>query len=163
VAVNNLGNVALNRGEYERALEFFEESLAIGRERHDQDICARALVNLGFTTLMLGDVQRARSLLRDGLIAAREIRHVAEFIYGFVGLAAASARENPTRAARLIGRAEALCEETASDLEALESRVRDETEAELRAGLGEEAYAAAYTEGRALALEDPLALALRPD
>jgi hypothetical protein len=29
IAVNNLGDVALNRGEYERALELFEESLAI--------------------------------------------------------------------------------------------------------------------------------------
>ena len=38
-----------------------------------------------------------------------------------------------------------------------------ETEAELRATAGEDAYAAAYAEGRALALEDALALALRLD
>jgi hypothetical protein len=41
--------------------------------------------------------------------------------------------------------------------------VRDETEAELRARLGEDAYAAVYADGRALALEAALALALRPD
>ena len=33
-------------------------------------------LNLGITTLMLGDVQRARELLRDGLVAAREIGQV---------------------------------------------------------------------------------------
>ena len=55
-------------------------------------------------------------------------------------------------------------EETASrDDDPVERRVRHETEAELRGRLGEDAYAAAYAEGRALALEDALALALRPD
>jgi tetratricopeptide (TPR) repeat protein len=161
--VNNLGSVALSRGDYERALELFEESLALGRERQDQDLCGLVLSNLGFTTLMLGDGQRARSLLRDGLIAAREIGIVDGFIQGFVGLAAVYAREDPARAARLLGRADMLCEETAAALEQLEGRVRDETEAELRARLGEDAYAAVYAEGHALALEDALALALRPD
>jgi non-specific serine/threonine protein kinase len=161
--VNNLGNVALNRGEYERALELFEESLALGRERQDQDLCALAFLNLGFTTLMLGDGQRARSLLRDGLIAGREIGAVDVFIYGFFGLGAVYAREDPARAARLPGRADMLCEETAVTHEQFEGRVRDETEAELQARLGEDAYAAVYAEGRALALEDALALALRPD
>jgi hypothetical protein len=88
---------------------------------------------------------------------------VEGFIYGFVGLGAAYARGDPTRAARLIGRADLLCEETASELEPLEGRVRAETEAALRARLGEDAYAAVYAEGRALSLEDALALALRPD
>ena len=163
IAVNNLGDVALNLGEYERALELFEESLTIGRERQDQDCLARAFANLGLTTLVLGDVERARSLLREGLIAAREIGLVEGFIYAFVGLGAAYAREDPTRAARLIGRADMLLEEAASYFHQLEGRVRDETEAELRARLGEDAYAAAYAEGRALALEDALVLALRPD
>ncbi len=163
IAVNNLGFVALSRGEYERARELFEESLSIGRELQDQDLLSRAFTNLGFTTLMLGDVERARSLLRDALIAGREIGHVEGFTYGFVGLGAAYAREDPARAARLIGRADMLCEETASDLAQFEGRVRDEAEAELRAELGEDAYAAVYAEGRALALEDALALALRPD
>jgi predicted ATPase len=163
IAVNNLGFVALSRGEYERALELFEESLSIGRELQDKDLLSRAFTNLGFTKLMLGDVERARSLLRDALIAGREIGHVEGFTYGFVGLGAAYAREDPARAARLIGRADMLCEEMASDLAQLEGRVRDEAEAELRAELGDDAYAAVYAEGRALALEDALALALRPD
>ena len=163
VAVNNLGDVALNRGEYERALELFEESLAIGRERHDQDRFARAFSNLGFTTLMLGDVRRARSLLRDSLVAAREIGLVEGYIQGLVGLGASYARDDPARAARLIGRADVLREETGSGLQQFENRVQDETEAELRTRLGEDAFAAVYAEGRAPALEDALALALHPD
>jgi predicted ATPase len=163
IAVNNLGFVALSRGEYERALKLFEESLSIGKERQDQDLLARAFMNLGFTTLMLGDIERARSLLHDALIAGRDIGNVEAFTYGFVGLGATYARDDAARAARLIARADMLCEETASDLAQFEGRVRDETEAELRARLGDNAYATVYAEGRALALEDALALALRPD
>ena len=70
--------------------------------------------------------------------------------------------EDPARAARLIGRADVLCEE-AGDLEQMDDPGRVETEAELRAQLGEDAYAAASAEGRGLVLEDALALALRPD
>jgi tetratricopeptide (TPR) repeat protein len=149
--VNNLGDIELQRGEYECALELFEESLAIGRERRDQDRLARAFGNLGLTTLVLGDVQRARSLLRDSLMAAREIGLMEGFI---VGLGAAYAREDPARAARLIGGADVLLEEAASEIQQLEGRARDDTEAELRARLAEDAYAAVYAEGRALALED---------
>jgi hypothetical protein len=90
---------------------------------------------------------------------------VEGFIMGFAGLGAAYAREDPARAARLIGRTDVLLEEAASELQQLEARVRDDTEAELRARLGQDAYAAVHAEGRALALalEDALALALRPD
>jgi tetratricopeptide (TPR) repeat protein len=161
--VNNLGDVALNRGEYERALGLFEESLAIGRERQDQETVSRAFVNLGMTTLKLGDVERARAQFRDGLVAARGIGLVEGFIQGFVALAAVYAREDPARATRLLGQAELLCEETGSNLQNFEGRLRDETEAALRARLGEDAHAAMLTAGRALALEDALALALRAD
>jgi predicted ATPase/Tfp pilus assembly protein PilF len=164
LAVNNLGTLACQRGDYERALALFEEVLAINREGRDRYLLALALSNLGFTTLMLGDVERARDLLRNGLAAAREIGQVDLFIYGFASLAAAYAREEPARAARLLGRADAMREETASrDVVSFEPRIRDEAEAELRARLGEDGYATAYAEGRALALEDALTLALRAD
>jgi predicted ATPase len=161
--VNNIGNVELSRGEYERALELFRESLAAGRELGNQDLIARASLNLGFTTLLLDDPRAARPLLRDGLTAARELGQVEGLMYGFASLATAYAREDPARAARLLGSADALCEETASDLDPLEARLRDEAKAVLRASLGKNAFAALHAEGRALTLEDALTLALRPD
>ncbi len=161
--VNNIGNVELSRGEYERALELFQESLAAGRELGNQDIIARTSLNLGFTMLLLDDARDARPLLRDGLSAARELGQVEGFMYGFASLGTAYARDDPALAARLLGRADALCEETASDLDPLEARVRDEAKAALRASLGEDAFAALHAEGRALTLEEALTLALRAD
>jgi tetratricopeptide (TPR) repeat protein len=163
VALNNLGDVALNRAEYDRALEWFNESLALGRKRQDQDRVSRASANLGLTTLMLGDVAGARSLLRESVVAAREIGLVEGFIVGFVGLGSADADEDPARAARLIGKADALIEETGSVFLRFEGRLRDETKAKLRASLREDAYGSRYAEGRALPLEDALALALGAD
>jgi predicted ATPase len=160
---NNIANVELARGDYERALGLFTESLAAGRELGNQDLIARASLTLGLTTLLLGDLEGARMLLREGLIAAREFGQVQGFVYGFSSLAAAYAREDPVRAARLLGRVEVLCEEAAYDLEPFENHVRDQTKAQLQASLGEDGYAAACAEGRALTLEDAFALALHPD
>ena len=47
----------------------------------------------------------------------------------------------------LIGRADVLLEEAASELQQFEGRLRAETDAELRARLGEDAYAAVYARG----------------
>ena len=164
IAVNNLGTIAFYREDYERALELFEEALAINREGHDRHLVALALLNIGTTTWMLGDLERARELMRDGLAAARDIGQVDLFIGGLAGLGVAYADQDPARAARLLGRADALREETAfRDDDDFERRVRDEAEAGLRAKLGEDAYAAAYADGRELTLEDGLTLALRPD
>jgi hypothetical protein len=44
------------RGDFERAAELFEESLAIGEARGDLDRRARALNNLGWATQGLGDL-----------------------------------------------------------------------------------------------------------
>ena len=43
IAVNNLGTIAFYREDYERALELFEEALAINREGHDRHLVALAL------------------------------------------------------------------------------------------------------------------------
>jgi hypothetical protein len=58
---------------------------------------------------------------------------------------AAYARGDPARAARLIGRADMLLEEAGT--QQTDDPVRDETEAELRARLGEDAYAACTRTG----------------
>ena len=73
IALNNLGDLLTGEGDYERAAELFEESLAIGEARGDLDRRARALTNLGWATHGLGDLARARDFYRRGLEAATEI------------------------------------------------------------------------------------------
>ena len=54
-ALNNLGGLYLHEGAYERAIELFEESLAIGEARGDLDRRARELTQLGHAVRGLGD------------------------------------------------------------------------------------------------------------
>ena len=64
------------------------------------------------------------------------------------------------RAARLLGAAEALREATVSTIPPDEHAEYAEAAAALRSALGEEAFAAAWAEGRALSMESAIALAL---
>ena len=73
-ALNNLGSVYLSEGDHERAIELFEESLAIGEARGDLDRRARELINLGHARRALGDVARAHELYRSGLGCCRRDR-----------------------------------------------------------------------------------------
>jgi tetratricopeptide (TPR) repeat protein len=72
-ALNNLGGLYLSEGNYERAIELFEESLAIGEARGDLDRRAREFTHLGHATRALGELARSHDFFRSGLAAAAEI------------------------------------------------------------------------------------------
>ena len=103
-ALNNLGSVYLSEGDNERAIELFEESLAIGEARGDLDRRARELINLGHARRALGDVARAHELYRSGLAAAAEIGLVDIELGALWGIATHRAEEgDAVTAARLLG------------------------------------------------------------
>jgi predicted ATPase/DNA-binding CsgD family transcriptional regulator len=72
-ALNNLGNVALDLGDYATALVRYEESLAIRRHLGDQVGVASTLNNLGLLAGIAGDLARARSLHEESAHLWREI------------------------------------------------------------------------------------------
>jgi hypothetical protein len=69
----------------------------------------------------------------------------------------AGAEGDAERAARLFGAAEALREALGAPLPPVERAHYDRSVAATRAALGEEAFAAAWAEGRALSLEQAIA------
>ena len=99
----------MEEGEFERAAELFEESLAIGEARGDLDRRARALVNLGYAAHGLGDGARARELYGRALTAAEEIGLVEAQLWALLGVAAYEAEAgDAVAAARLLGRVKQL-------------------------------------------------------
>ena len=103
-ALNNLGGLYLHEGDYERAIELFEESLAIGEARGDLDRRARELTHLGHAVRGLGDLPRARAFYRRGLVAAGEIGLVQIELGAMWGLASCEAEAGDVViAARLVG------------------------------------------------------------
>jgi len=73
-----LGLAERMRGEWRRAIEALERSLAISRERRTAvEADAWRLAVLGESYLGLGDVERARGLVEEGLGIARAQGHVS--------------------------------------------------------------------------------------
>jgi hypothetical protein len=66
----------------------------------------------------------------------------------------------PERAARLFGAADLLREDTGTPVEATDRTGRERAMAAARAALGEEVFAATWSEGQALPLDAAIALAL---
>jgi tetratricopeptide (TPR) repeat protein len=158
--LNNRGEVARYMGDLDRAAALYEESRAV-YERSTGRVPSFTVTNLGRVALVRGDHDGARRRFVEGLEAARERgdrRSVAYSLLSFGQLSAGGG--DPQRAARLLGTAAALLIE----LKIMEASIDQEgaanSAAAVRAQLGEAAFAAAWEAGRALSLDEAVALAL---
>ena len=153
----NLGAVAQHRGDHERAGELLDESLALSRRAGYKEGVAWSLNQLGIVEQRRGDHELATTLLLESLEIHRDLGdrwRAASVLEGLAG----SIRERPERearlrAARLLGVAEALRETIGAPVPPCERAAYDRTVSELRAVMGEEAFAKARAEGRAMSLE----------
>jgi predicted ATPase/DNA-binding SARP family transcriptional activator len=158
----NLGNVARYQANWTLAAESYDESLALYRELDDQTMISYPTFGLGALALNLGDVGLARARMRESLAlrhAAAERLPIPRNLEGLGQIARAEGR--PERAAHLFGAAEALRESQGA---AVKSDYRPRYEQEIaaqRAALGEAAFARAWAVGRALGLQEAVALALK--
>jgi predicted ATPase len=160
-SLTNLGLVSYMQGDYPRAVALHEESLALQRELAFQQGIANSLYCLGLVAYWQDDYGRAQALIEESLLLSRDIGHRELVAAGLECLAWMSAAQNrPRQAARLGGAAEALREALGVPLWP-ELRAGHEQAVEaMREVLGEEAFAAAWAEGRAMPLEAVIAHAL---
>jgi tetratricopeptide (TPR) repeat protein len=155
------GYVARDRGDFEESARWFSESLALYRVAGDLWGQASCLNNLGTLRLCQGLHQEAMALCREGLILCQESADRCGVGWLVQVLAGASAAEGMfERAARLMGMADGTLESTGGSLPPLWRDIADRAAAACRAALGEEAFAAAWAEGRAMTLEQAIAYAL---
>jgi tetratricopeptide (TPR) repeat protein len=73
MALGNLGIAYRNLGDYPRAIDFYEQWLAIAREIGDRRGEGNALGNLGIAYKNLGAYRRAIELYEQALVISREI------------------------------------------------------------------------------------------
>ena len=71
-ALLQAGRLAQRRGDYEQALAFARQCLALSRHSDDKEGMARALGLMGWITHVRGDRDGARPLLEESLALARE-------------------------------------------------------------------------------------------
>jgi non-specific serine/threonine protein kinase len=160
-ALNQLGHVARCQGNYGAARSYYEECLAFHRESGDTVAIAHCLHNLGHMARSEGNHGVAHALYTESLVRFQEERDKFALTYpleGFAGLAAAAGK--PRRAAHLWGASEALRESIFVSLAPTDRAMNAPYMEAARIALGDEAFAAAWAEGRAMTPEEAVRVAL---
>jgi predicted ATPase/class 3 adenylate cyclase len=165
LVLNNLGLIATDQADYAAALSLFRESLAIQRELGDKLNIAIALNNLGNATQHQGDYETARALYKASLEIRRELGNKHGIVYSLERFACLAATQGQAaRSARLFGAGESLREAIGARMDAADRADYEPHVAAARAALGDEAFAVAWAEGRAMTLEAAIEYALEaPD
>jgi non-specific serine/threonine protein kinase len=160
----NLAVVARRQGDHARATEQLETALRLLREAGYAGGIIQALGDLGDVARDQGDHERAMTLYREALTLGKEnprTRVVADVIES-VGIVATAAGE-AVRGATLLAAAEAFRERTGFRYRVLENQAAlERAVAAARAALGDQAFADAWTAGRALIPSQAVAAALAP-
>ena len=161
VSLGNLSAIAVKEGRLEEARARSEEALQVLREVGDPWYVANTENNLGNATRDLGDLAAACRAYRSSLrsFAEWDDRWALAILLEDIGLLAARSGEH-ARAIELVEAAAALRQEIGATVaEALEADIRAGLAASLEA-LGPDAAEEARARGRALGLEQAVALGM---
>jgi hypothetical protein len=161
MALMSVGEVARWAGDVEQAAACHEESVAIFRRVGDAWVLGVSLYNLASVRRRQGELRQARALSQESLRLMRDHASGMQIAYGLGGTGANAAAEcQPVRAARLLGAAEGLFHALGRTPQPQDRAEFDRGVAAARAQMDEEAFAAAWAEGRALPLEQTVSYAL---
>jgi signal transduction histidine kinase/ActR/RegA family two-component response regulator len=75
--INNLGNVFREKGEYNKAIDFYEESLRLSSNLGDKNLIAVIQKNIGITYKLTGEYAKAIDFLRKSKDLTEQIRLIA--------------------------------------------------------------------------------------
>ena len=162
-----LGVLAIEQGHFSQAKKWVQEGLALFRELGDMNNIAYLLTLLGSMAFHQDDYIMAKELFEESLTLRWERRDklgIAMCLTGLGGVA--KVEEGPERGARLLGAAEIIREVIGFHLIPHSYPYHDDFDrivADLRDELGEEAFAAAWAEGRKMSMEEAVEYALDAD
>jgi tetratricopeptide (TPR) repeat protein len=165
-ALNHLGHVAQLKGQYDRATRLHDESLPLFRASAEQNLgnlgAAWAFHGLGETALAQGDAALATTHFTQALDYFRDLGDRAGLSWCLADLAGvAILDEEPKRAARLWGAADALRQKIGARSAPAARATRERLMAEAREQLGDEAFAADWAEGEKMTPEQAIELGLQ--
>jgi predicted ATPase/class 3 adenylate cyclase len=161
IVLGNLALIAWLRRDVERSIELLEQGLAIERETENPVGIADALGNLAQMVAEAGQPGRAVHLHRESLLLRRDVGDWLSMPYSLEGIAAMAVAVGLfTPAVRLFGASEALREGIGAPITATDRDDYDEIVRRAQDGLGDDAFAARWREGRLLAREEAVEAAL---
>jgi tetratricopeptide (TPR) repeat protein len=161
IALGCLGDVTRRQGDYAMAQQLYEEELSLRRALHNKRGIAEVLFSLGDAARHQGDSRRAEKLIKESL-ALREVhgnpRGIGPCLVELARLA--QDQRQYERAAHLLAAATVQRETKGTPAPPPERVDDDRLVAAARAALGEEAFAAAWAEGRSMSLGEAVQFAL---
>ncbi len=153
-ALSGLGELALRRGEYTRAGNLLQESLTLNQRVGEKWGFAIVLGNLGWVALRQRDFTGTRKLLGQSLAVRMETGDQGGIAWCLEKLAEASSLQSRFRPAAIIfGAAAALRDPLGSVIDVVDRPNYERMISDLRTELGEDAFAAAWAEGKSMQLE----------
>jgi predicted ATPase/transcriptional regulator with XRE-family HTH domain len=156
-----VGQVSQRQGDSHRAEACFREALSLYRETGNQSGVATILITLAILVNSRGKTERAAALLHESLLMSRAMGITALIAGCLEAMAGVDLRRDAgDRAARLLGAASSIRTSHASPRPAAYQAQYDWLIGTLRGNLGEEAFAAAFTDGQTMTLDGAVALAL---
>jgi predicted ATPase/transcriptional regulator with XRE-family HTH domain len=155
-----LGLATQGRGDPAQATAHFHEALEHAREIGYRLGEATALHRLGLAALHAGEVDQALTLLGESLRLVRETGDYEAMAGILDGVAMAAAADSAERASQLFGAVTALRISLGAPRPHVDMDGYQRAVALVRATLGDDAFAAAETAGRALPREEVIATAL---
>jgi tetratricopeptide (TPR) repeat protein len=159
--LGNLRYGELSLGELGAALDHLTEALRIAREMNDSKGVIIATFNLGVAAYLEGQDEKAEGLFAEALSRSRRSAVKADLAYTLAGVAMTKSRLGEERqAAVLHGAVDAAFELLGQAVPPLEAGLHKSDVTKLQDGLGLEAFAIAYQEGREMPLDEVMALAL---
>jgi non-specific serine/threonine protein kinase len=159
--LSQLGALAVAGGDLVSARAYREESVSIFREVGDRFGSGMLLMGLGQLMRLEGDLAQSAARHHEALEALSELGDrwlIPRALAGMAGLAHLAGKH--ADAARLLGAAAALHDATGTSEIPTIRPVLDRDVADVRAALGEPAFAVAWAEGRAMTLEQAVVHAL---
>jgi DNA-binding CsgD family transcriptional regulator/tetratricopeptide (TPR) repeat protein len=84
--LGRLGDMSAEKGDYDKAILFFQESLALYRELTDLSSTSFILLLLGWTLMRTGDLQQAQTYLEEALSLSRSSGDRRNLAYSFSSL-----------------------------------------------------------------------------
>lgn len=158
-----IGGVAWYDGDYATARAYCQEAVDRLRQSSDKWGLARGLNRLGYALLYLGEPQPAKACFVESLTLFQEIGNRRGVIYCLAGLGGVAAKiGSPDRAARIFGAIQVLSGVTSMLQYGIDRARYQRTLALARAEAKDEStWNAANAEGRAMTIEQVIALAIQ--
>jgi tetratricopeptide (TPR) repeat protein len=160
----NLATILHARGDAERAFQALEEALVLVRDRGDEWLLSHILTWRGRVACKEGMLALAEESLVESLTIARALADdlvIAAVLESFAELALA--KQAPERAARHYGAAAHLREEVEVPIPIEERADYQKGVVAARAALGDDAFERAWSEGRAMTLDEAVRCARAED